>query len=72
MQNATGMPTLSVFSRYSLDLISKALYNEIMNRKIQGFITEVLELLGAYGEKKVLNKKYLLDIYNKHVKRKGN
>jgi len=45
--------------------------NEILNKRIQGFITEVLELLGAYGEKKVLNKKYLLNIYDKHVNKKG-
>ncbi len=44
---------------------------EMMNKKIQGFLTEVFELLGAYGEKKVINKKYLLNIYNKHVKGKG-
>ena len=44
---------------------------ELMNKKIQGFITEVFELLGAYGEKKVLNKKYLLNIYIKHTKGKG-
>ena len=46
--------------------------DEIMNRKIQGFLTEVFELLGAYGEKKVLNKEYLLNIYNKQVRKDNN
>ena len=43
----------------------------MVNRKIQGFITEVLEALGAFGEKEVINKKYLKNIYNKHVNKKG-
>ena len=42
----------------------------MVNRKIQGFITEVLELLGAYGENIVINKKYLKKIYDKHVNNK--
>lgn len=44
--------------------------NEILNRHIQYFITEVLELFGAYGEKVVLNKKYLYKIYIKSINRK--
>ena len=44
---------------------------EIMNKKNQKFITEVLELLSVHGEKEVLKKKYLLKIYNKHVYKKG-
>ena len=43
--------------------------NEIINRKIQKFLTEVFEVLGAFGEKKVLNKQYLENIYYKYVKR---
>ena len=43
---------------------------EMLNRKIQGFFTEVFELLGAYGEKKVLKKEYLKKIYDKHVNKK--
>ena len=39
----------------------------MINRKIQGFITETLELLGVHGEKVVINKKYLKKIYDKHV-----
>ena len=42
-----------------------------MNKKIQAVLTEVFELLGAYGEKKVLNKKYLKNIYDKHVNKGG-
>ena len=38
---------------------------------MQSFLTEVFELLGAYGEKKVINNKYLKIIYDKHIK-KGN
>ena len=46
--------------------------DELVNKRIQGFITEVLELLGAHGEKVVINKKYLKKIYDKHVyKKKG-
>ena len=45
--------------------------NELMDEGMQGFLTEVFELLGAYGEKKVINKEYLLKIYNKHIKKKG-
>ena len=46
--------------------------NELINKRIQGFLTEVFELLGAYGEKVVINKKYLKKIYDKHVyKKKG-
>lgn len=41
--------------------------NAMINRKIQGFITETLELLGVHGEKVVINKKYLKKIYDKHV-----
>ena len=41
--------------------------NAMINRKIQGFITETLELLGVQGEKVVINKKYLKKIYDKHV-----
>ena len=44
---------------------------EYMNKKMKGFLTEVFEVLGAYGEKKVLNKKYLKEVYDKHVYRKG-
>lgn len=44
--------------------------NEMLNRHIQGFITEVLELLGAHGEKVVLRKKYLEKIYIKHINKK--
>lgn len=44
--------------------------NEILNRKIQSFITETFELLGAYGEKKILNNKYLKTIYNKNINKK--
>lgn len=44
---------------------------EIMNKKIQSFLTEVFELLGLHGEKIVLRKKYLYNIYNKHVYKKG-
>ena len=44
---------------------------EVMNKKMQAFLTEVFELLGAYGESTVLNKKYLKNIYDKHVKRGG-
>lgn len=43
--------------------------DEILNRKIQKFLTEVFEVLGAFGEKKVLKKKYLENIYYKYVKR---
>ena len=42
-----------------------------MNKKMKGFLTEVFEVLGVYGEKKVLNKKYLKEVYDKHVYRKG-
>ena len=45
--------------------------SEVMNKKIQAILTEVFELLGAYGEKKVLNKKYLKNIYDKHVNKGG-
>ena len=45
--------------------------NEIMNRKNQKFLTEVFESLSIHGEKKVLNKKYLKNIYDKHVNKKG-
>lgn len=41
---------------------------EYLNRKIQSFITEVLELLGVHGEKIVINKKYLKKIYDKCIK----
>lgn len=44
--------------------------NEMINRKIQSFITETFELLGAYGEKKVLNYNYLKAIYNKNINKK--
>ncbi len=44
--------------------------NEMLNRHIQGFMTETFELLGAYGEKKVINKKYLKKIYNKNIQKK--
>ena len=43
---------------------------EMVNKKIQGFITEVFEVLGSSGEKKVLNKKYLKQVYNKHINKK--
>lgn len=42
----------------------------LINKNIQSFITEVLELLGAHGEKVVINKKYLTRIYIKHINRK--
>ena len=42
----------------------------MINRKIQGFLTEVFELLGAHGEKVVLKKEYLKRIYDKHIKTK--
>ena len=41
--------------------------NAMVNKKIQGFITEVLELLGAYGENVVIKKDYLKRIYDKHI-----
>ena len=44
--------------------------NEMLNRKIQSFMTETFELLGAFGEKKVLNKKYLKRIYDKNIQKK--
>jgi hypothetical protein len=44
--------------------------NEMMNRHIQGFLTETFELLGAYGEKTVINKNYLKKIYLKNIKKK--
>lgn len=46
--------------------------NEIMNRKNQKFLTEIFEALSVHGEKKVLNKKYLKNIYDKHINKKGN
>ena len=42
----------------------------MVNRKIQGFITEVLEYLGANGEKETINPKYLKSVYEKHTKKK--
>src|SRR5574344_238710 len=46
--------------------------SEMVNRKIQGFLTETFELLGVHGEKTVINKKYLKKIYDKHIhKKKG-
>ena len=42
----------------------------MVNRKIQGFITEVLEYLGANGEKQTINSKYLKSVYEKHTKKK--
>ena len=44
---------------------------ECLNKKIQGFLTEVFELLGAHGEKIVLKKSYLKKIYDKHTLKKG-
>lgn len=43
--------------------------DELMNKKNQKFLTEVFEELSVHSEKKVLNKKHLLKIYNKHVKK---
>lgn len=45
--------------------------NAMVNRKIQGFITEVLETLGSNGEKEVINKKYLQKVYNKYTMKKS-
>ena len=45
--------------------------SEMMNKKMKDFLTEVFETLGAYGEKKVLNKKYLKNVYDKHIYGKG-
>ena len=42
----------------------------MVNRKIQGFITEVLEYLGANGEKETINPKYLKSVYEEHTKKK--
>ena len=42
----------------------------MVNRKIQSFMTEVFETLGAQGEKYTINPKYLRSIYNKYTKRK--
>lgn len=44
--------------------------NSMVNRKIQGFITEVLETLGAQGEKYTINKEYLKNTYKKYTKKK--
>ena len=45
--------------------------HELLNPHIQTFLTEVFELLGAHGEKVVINKKYLKKIYDKSLKKKG-
>lgn len=50
-------------------LWNKTRDNEMLNRHIQGFITETLELLGAYGEKKLLIKNILKNIYNKNIQK---
>ena len=42
----------------------------MVNRKIQGFITEVLETLGVQGEKYTINKEYLKNTYEKYTKKK--
>ena len=44
--------------------------NCMVNRKIQSFMTEVFETLGAQGEKYTINPKYLRSIYNKYTKKK--
>lgn len=44
---------------------------ELLNKRMQSFLTEVFELLGLHGEKIVLKKKYLKRIYDKHMMRKG-
>ena len=44
--------------------------NCMVNRKIQGFMTEVFETLGARGEKETINPKYLKSIYDKYTKKK--
>lgn len=44
--------------------------NEMINRKIQSFLTESFELLGIYGEHIVINKKYLKNIYDKNINKK--
>ena len=44
--------------------------NCMVNRKIQGFMTEVFETLGACGEKETINPKYLKSIYDKYTKKK--
>ena len=42
----------------------------MVNRKIQGFMTEVFETLGAQGERNTINPKYLKSIYEKYTKKK--
>ena len=44
--------------------------NELMNKSIQAFLTEVFELLGVHGEKVVIKKKYLKKIYDKSINKK--
>ena len=44
--------------------------NCMVNRKIQGFMTEVFETLGANGEKYTINSKYLRSVYDKYTKKK--
>lgn len=44
--------------------------NCMVNRKIQGFMTEVFETLGANGEKYTINPKYLRSVYDKYTKKK--
>lgn len=44
---------------------------ENLNECIQSFLTEVFELLGAYGEKIVIKKEYLKKIYDKNIEKKG-
>lgn len=44
--------------------------NIMANRKLQAFLTETFELLGAHGEKEVFKKDYLKKIYEKHVNSK--
>ena len=50
--------------------LNKVRDNSMVNRKIQGFITEVLETLGAQGEKYIINKEYLKNTYEKYTKKK--